>query len=198
MAEQDAGQAEAQGAEDQVQTAEQDSAQQQSTELDTEALQAELKKVRGEAAQYRTKSRDTSQQNEQLQARLNAISQALGLETETDPSQELERLSGDLRMARLENAFHREAAGAGADANLTWAYLYANGALDGIDTNGDAKAMRTAMREQIDAALQANAKLRADTAATRSSVDNAAPQNGNGQRPERDMNTLLRTGLRRG
>jgi hypothetical protein len=129
-------------------------------ELD--GLRKELADVRKEAAKYRT---ERNQYTQQLDAFKDSIAKALGLKEDEQAS--AEQVSGQLndmtskyRSERIKNAFYVEAYKQGADVDLAWAHLYASGALNGIDVDGD--DFQETVGAQLGAALEKHPKLKAD------------------------------------
>lgn len=130
--------------------------------LTQEATAAELAEARREAARYRNERNTFQQQFDQLR---NGLQQALGLgdQGNQDPDQlqsQLNQTQANFRRERLQNVALTQSLQHGADPALTWAHLFASGALDDVDIN-DA-GLVDAVGNQVQAAMQANPKLRAD------------------------------------
>lgn len=128
-------------------------------DLDAEALRAELRKVRQEAANRRRQLRERESQAQTQQEQINAILSALGISdnTDDDPTVEAERLRNENRRLRTQSRFGSVARAAGADEDLTWGYLLARSEIDSLDP--DADDFDTTLRERIDAALAAKPSL---------------------------------------
>lgn len=154
-------------------------------------LRDALARVRKENAQRRASGTATKAELDKANASIEAIQKALGLTPDSqDPAKltaDITKLQGDLRQARIENAFNRVAATMGADVSLTWAYLFASGEIATIEGEGDELAK--AIREKVKGALDANPKLKADATPARSGGDHKGGGNGNGTA---DMNAAIR------
>lgn len=123
------------------------------SDLDPEALRAELARVRREAANRRTQLRERESEVQTQQEQINTILQALGItdDTDDDPSAEAERLRTENRRLRTQASFGSVARAAGADEDLAWGYLLARGEIDSLDPDADDFA--TTLRTRLDAAL---------------------------------------------
>lgn len=149
---------------------------------------AYVETLRQEAAQNRTRANEQQQQFEQLR---NGLAQALGMgDQNQDPAQlqnQLQQTQQQYRRERLQNAVLTTSLGQNADPGLTWAHLYASGALDNIDIT--AADFSQQVTSQVQAAVQANAKLAADYSPNTSTGDvggGSNPPNINQQTAERN------------
>ena len=130
------------------------------SDLDADALRAELRRVRQEAANRRVQARERERERDELRDQNRRILEALGITSDgdpEDPSAEAERLRTENRRLRTQNRFDAVAREAGADSDLTWGHLLARGEIDGLDP--DAEDFETTLRERIDAALERKPNL---------------------------------------
>ena len=84
----------------------------------------------------RAARREAEQKAAGFEAQVAAIGKALGLSGEADPeklSGELETVKSENRRLKTEAKVSAAAAAAGADPEMTWAYLYAQGIIDSLD-----------------------------------------------------------------
>lgn len=124
-----------------------------------EEAQKEIQKLRREAAKYRTKGREMEDSYTALKA---TMAKALGLQDDTGDKAletELAGLREKYHQERLKGAYYRAAQKAGADVELTWAYLYANNILAEIDVGDD--GFEQDVEARIMEALAKNSKLKA-------------------------------------
>lgn len=133
--------------------------------LTPEATAAELAEARRQAAKYRTERNEDREKVQQMEQRWNAIAKAFGVgdEVETDPAKiqsQLEQEQVGRRQERLENLVLRNSIKLNADPELTWSHLFASGALNGVDISSAEAA--TQVSEQVQAAMEAYPKLKAD------------------------------------
>lgn len=149
---------------------------------DVSALRKELERVRREAAKYRTERKQLSEEFEALKKRM---AQALGLASEDTPAdpdklaKELEQIRTKYRLERSRNAVFAAATKAGADPELTWAMLYASGAIGNLDV--DDEGFTEAIAERVQEALKAHPNLKV---AQKPGVgSNTNPSGGDGNAP---------------
>ncbi len=156
---------------------------------DVKALQAELKRVRNEAAKYRTDRKSDKAAMDKLRVQ---IAQALGIEAEDATpdklAKELSDARGQLRKERIENQFTRLASTLDADPELTLAYMEHKGMLKDLDPSDEDFADELASR--IKQALKANQKLKATPAGNRSGSEFG--KDGGTKKGAPSMNDVLR------
>lgn len=159
--------------------------------LDPDAMERELAEARREAARYRT---ERNQDREQMENFRQGIARALGIgdQGNPDPQQlqsQLQESQAQTRRMTLQNAVLTDSLSQGADPSLTWAHLFASGALDNIDIAAEDFAGQ--ITQQVQTAMQANPKLAADYQPTTQQRPNVGggsnPANGGGnQSPEKN------------
>lgn len=135
--------------------------------LDLDAALKELEKVRKEAAKHRTEKNEKDAKVKELEGQFEEMKKGLaklvGLEKDEPNPEELtgkiNELTEKYRQERLQNRFNKIAGKNEADADLTWAYLFANGKLNDLDVEAD--DFETKLVERVQEALEANPKLKA-------------------------------------
>lgn len=135
--------------------------------LDLDAALKELERARKEAAKYRTEKNEKDGKVKDLEKQFEAMKKGLaklvGLEKDEPNPEELtgkiNELTAKYRQERLQNRFNKIAGKNEADADLTWAYLFANGKLNDLDVEAD--DFETKLVERVQEALEANPKLKA-------------------------------------
>jgi len=131
-----------------------------------------VKKLRDEAASYRTKLRETEERTTTVESQLQGIAKALGFANENeaaDPDllqKQLEESQTELANLRRTNALRDAASEHDADVALLIPYLKGTGALDAIDPS-DTEAINNAVKEAVDS----NSKLRATPGGKPSDAD---------------------------
>jgi len=148
-----------------------------------EALEA-LRETRGEAARNRIEAKKF---REELDGLRKGLAKALGIggDDESDVKQlisEIKGLKSKLMTSERKEAFRVVAKNVGADPDLAWAFLMANGTLDDPEADVE-KAIKKALKEKP--ALKA-------TQAQATGDPNAG---GGGEKPK-DMNVFIRRGAR--
>lgn len=153
-------------------------------------LQAELAKVRAEAAKHRVSANDATTA---LEALRNSLAKALGLKTDgsEDPEKVIVDLQSKYRQERLHNSFLRAAAEVKADAGLAWAVISTNGKLDKFSP--DSETLDADMIKEVREMVKANPKL----STTEPPKNSGGEVTGGTQGGKVDMNTLIRGGFRR-
>lgn len=108
-------------------------------DLDPEVMRSEMDKARKQAAKYRTERNTEREKIASLEQQNQAILKALGIadDDEDDPSTKADQLSAENRRLRTQLSFTAHAREAGADEDLTWAYLLARGEIDALDPTSD-------------------------------------------------------------
>jgi len=147
---------------EQQQSGQQQSGNQQGSQQQETFDRQYVESLRQEAAQHRTQRNQLQQQFDSLRS---GLAQALGIEQNDDPQQlqnQLQQTQQQYRRERLQNVVLNTSLQQNADPSLTWAHLYASGALDNIDINAGDFADQIA--SQVQAAVSANPKLASDYA----------------------------------
>lgn len=121
-----------------------------------------VENLRNEAASYRTERNNLRSEFDQLKT---GLAQALGIggQDNQDPAQlqnQLQQTQQQFRRERLQNAVLTTSLAQNADPSLTWAHLFASGALDNIDISAGDFSQQ--IQSQVQTALAANPKLAAD------------------------------------
>lgn len=108
-------------------------------DLDPEVMRSEMEKARKQAAKYRTERNTEREKIASLEQQNQAILKALGIadDDEDDPSTKADQFSAENRRLRTQLSFAAHAREAGADEDLTWAYLLARGEIDALDPTSD-------------------------------------------------------------
>lgn len=148
--------------------------------------------LRNENATYRTRANQAETERGNFEQQFNDLRQglarALGVgddEKEPDVGQiqsQLQETQSQFRRERLQNVVLRRSLQNNADPELTWAHLYASGALDSLDVNSS--ELSGDVTTQIQAALEAVPKLAVN-------YSPAPPNVGGGSNPSTDDQDTL-------
>lgn len=151
-------------------------------QLDFESTKSALKETRKEAAANRVEAKAL---REELATLKKGLAQALGIGGKGEESsdvkeltKQVQALTSKLSTTERREAFRTVAAKLGADPDLTWAYLAAEGSLDGPDV--DVQAL-------VKAALKSKPQLKVGQVV--STGDEGA---GGGRGKTKDMNAFIR------
>lgn len=159
------------------------------TSQELKALEEQLKALRRENAEHRTKNKELSERLEKLGKLEEGLKKALGIEPEKadDAMKAVEDLRRELQNEKLQNTFSKAAMNAGADVELAWAFLKGS---DKLTLDMSQKDVEKVLKET----LEAYPKLKAEEPARKSGGSFTQPKDSSGKI---DMNAAIRRMARR-
>lgn len=122
------------------------------TGQELKALEEQIKALRRENADHRTKNKVLASQIEKLTKLESGLKQALGIESDKgspdDAMKAVAELRDELKNERMQNTFSKVAMKAGADVDLTWAFLKGSKKITPDMTEKDMeKVLKTTLEE---------------------------------------------------